>query len=182
MKHLTLTILAALTIPIHSAEDPAQADQTISITKLREAKVIGDLGVPLGTYVEIEAIIISGAELRTKEHDGSYLLKVTKVEGKPLKMPPTMSFTVPSHPLAKVANNPFDLYELKHDKRPSQLDSTEIRQLEKDYVGQTVTLKAYECGSFSGIPEEMIWQGPNFHFSTHLQIMFMPWTNPGILK
>jgi hypothetical protein len=58
--------------------------------------VIGQLGVPLGTVVQIDATVVAGSSLRFKIFDGKYLLKVSKVGASSVSNPPTCFFRI--HP------------------------------------------------------------------------------------
>lgn len=130
----------------------------------------------------IESIIISGDSLRMKGFAGQYLLKIVSLNGKELKSPPTMRFSVPGFAFAEIASNQFALYKLKMHEEAKGLTSDEIKALEEGYVGKLVKLVAYESGGFSGIPEfsELPddlpglmpnWQDTMFHFSTHLIVL-----------
>lgn len=51
-----------------------------------------ELGVPLGAVVRIQGVFFDGSKLREKATDGLTLLRVLKVNGKPLKSPPLVRF------------------------------------------------------------------------------------------
>jgi hypothetical protein len=138
--------------------------------------VVGKLGLPLGTAVEIEAEVVSGQSLRIKGYDSLYLLKVTHVDGKELSKPPLLRFSAPGFASAKLANHTFALYEMKHGTKAKSLDSSQVAELEKGYVGKTVRLVVYETGSFSGAPSKLpkdvpVWADFAFHFSTSLTVL-----------
>ncbi len=158
----------------------AAKKQSIHVDELNERPVIGKLGVPLGTVTEIKAQIVAGDELRMKEYQGIYLLKVTHVAGVKLNKPPLLRFSV-SVPVrafvgVSVASDHFGLYEMKNGKKAGSLDSEQIRELEKGYVGKTVRLVVYESGSFHGQPDKLPKDYPTpadtgFHFSTSLDVV-----------
>ena len=79
--------------------------------------MIGSLGVALGRATEIDAVVISGRDLRRKGFDSLYLLKVTHVGGKKLDKPTPLRFSVPSFISVELASHNFSLYEMKHGKR-----------------------------------------------------------------
>ncbi|MCA9256967.1 MAG: hypothetical protein KDA33_15065, partial [Phycisphaerales bacterium] len=138
--------------------------------------VIGSLGLPLGTVAEIHATIVDGDDLRMKTYQGAYLLRVTNVNGRPLEPSPVMEFSVPGFIGVELANDNFQLYEMKTGEKTGRLESDVIEDLQKDYVGREVKLAVYECGVYSGIPENLpddvvIWQGHGFSFSTWLVIL-----------
>lgn len=160
--------------PENSRAKPAQDSWTVE--EFNDHKILGHMGVPLGECVEIEATIIAGHSLHTKSDDGHYLLRVDSVEGKHLDKPPTLNFQVPAFVDAALVNNDFLLYEWKKGKKPSTLDSSEIAELEKDYVGKAVRLVVYESGGFSGIPDTLPkdvpdWQDKGFGFTTYLIVL-----------
>lgn len=151
-------------------------DTPISAAQLNERTVIGQLGVELGTAVEITAEIISGDSLRLKAHVGQYLLKVTHVNRVALKDPPTLEFQVPGYVDVELASGHFDLFELKHGERAERLDTSQIQDLESDYVGKTVRLGVYECGIFSGFPKNTLpgmtsWAARGYYFRTYLVVV-----------
>jgi hypothetical protein len=144
--------------------------------ELNRRNVVGNLGLPLGTTVEIEADVVSGSSLRSKAFDSLYLLKVTHVDGKALNNPPLMRFSTPGFASVKLANHTFALYEMKHGEKATRLDSSQIAELEKGYVGKKVRLVVYEVGSFHGIPNQLpkvvpVWADVGFHFSTSLTVL-----------
>ncbi len=145
----------------------------ITLEELDRRTVIGKLGLPLGTVVEIDAEITAGSELRLKGYQSLYLLNVTHVDGKKLNAPPLLRFSIPRFASVKLANHTFSLYEMKHGTKARSLDSSQIAELEKDYVGRSVRLVVYEVGSFHGAPNDLPkdvpeWADFGFHFSTSL--------------
>jgi len=156
-------------------KDAASATRP-SASSLAEHPIVGTLGVPLGTVVEIRAVIVAGSETRMKEYQSSYLLRVSKVDGQPLSLPPLMKFSVPGFVSVKLVNDDFDLYELKNGKKTGSLDSSQIEKLQKGYIGKQVRLAVYETGGYSGIPANLpsdvpIWQDHGFGFYTSLVIL-----------
>lgn len=141
-----------------------------------QPSVIGALGIPLGTVAEIRASVVAGSETGTKQHDGSYLLRVTEIDGRPIAVAPVLEFSVPSFVQVKLANDDFGLYELKTGTKAGELDSVEIKKLQKGYVGKQVRLVVYETGGYSGIPSNlpkdvMAWSDRGFGFSTSLVVL-----------
>ncbi len=153
--------------------------RAVSVSELNSGvAVIGELGVRLGTLVTIEATIVDGDELGSKMNWGSYLLKVTKVDGNPLNPAPMLHFYVFGSDV-DIEPDHFSLYEMKTGKKTGELNDRQIRELNKGYVGRKVRLLAYEEGAFYGNPtvseslwDCMIWQSaPNFCFQTRLAVM-----------
>ena len=50
--------------------------------------------MPLGTVAEIHASVVAGNMLRTKTYQGSYLLRVSAFDGRPLAPAPVMELVV----------------------------------------------------------------------------------------
>ena len=99
-----------------------------------------------------------------------------EVDGNVLKSSFITEFELAPGASAKLASDPFDLYELKYDKRVEGLESSEISKLEEGYVGRQVKLTVYETGAFRGIPRElpedaMIWQDHPFEFRSWLVVL-----------
>jgi len=125
-------------------------ENPITLEELNRRNVVGSLGLPLGTAVEIEAEVVSGNSLRQKKYDSLYLLKLMRVDGKDLSTAPLLRFSVPRFADVRLANHTFALYEIKHGTKAESLNSTQIAKLENGYVGQRVRLVFYEVGSFHG--------------------------------
>ena len=111
-----------------------------------------------------------------KQYQSSYLLRVTQVNGHSLARPPVMEFSVPGFVSVKLANDDFDLYELKTGTKTGRLDSAQIADLQKGYVGKQVRLAMYETGEYSGIPHNLpedvpVWPDRAFGFSTSLVVL-----------
>jgi hypothetical protein len=157
------------------ADAQEAAKGPITLDELNNRQVVGTLGKPLGTVVEIEAKVIEGSELRLKQFDGEYLLRVTHVDGNKLDQPAVLQFST-GFSVVELANDDFSLYELKHHKKASSLNSSQISELQKGYVGRSVRLAVYEVGSFRGVPkglpkDVLTWADVSFHFDTSLVIL-----------
>lgn len=151
------------------------AKRPITLDELNSRQVVGALGKPLGTALEIDAKVIAGSELRMKQYATAYLLKVSHVDGKKLESPAVLRFST-GFSNVKLANNHFSLYEMKHHKEAGSLDSSQIAELEKGYVGKSVRLAVYEVGGFRGRPTNLpddapLWADVGFHFDTSLVIV-----------
>lgn len=162
---------------LSSDRSPANAPATRpTLASLREHPVVGLLGLPLGTVAEVQATIIAGSELRMKAYDGIYLLRVTQVAGRQLDTPVNIEFTVRPFGDAKLPREASALYEMKTGNKATQLDSKEISELEKAYVGTQKRLLAFETGGYSGIPRDLprnifSWQDHSFAFLTSLIVL-----------
>lgn len=177
MKFLTFVVcVALLAFASRSSGQDKPTEAPITLEELTRRHVVGKLGLPLGTVVEIEVEVVSGRSLRRKGYDSLYLLKVTHVDGKEMTTPPLMQFTSPGFASTKLANNTFALYELKHGTKARNLDPAQIAEIEKGYLGKKVRLVVYEVGSFHGVPDQIPKGIPvgadfGFHFSTSLLLL-----------
>ena len=156
-------------------EDRADAEP-LTIADLNERQVIGQLGVPLGTVVEIKATVVAGDDLRRKQYQGAYLLRVTDVDGRLLESPPVMTFFVPGFSGVKLARNNFELHEIKTGAKVGSLNQEQVEKLQQGYVGKEMRLVVYEIGQFTGMPKELpndvlSWQDVGFGFRTLLNIL-----------
>lgn len=153
-----------------------QNPQPISIEELNARPIIGELGVPLGTVAEVDAVVVSGDEIRSKASSGTYLLKITHVDGNKLNEHRLMPFFVQAFAPVQLASNTFELYELKHGKKARSLGHDQIEEMEKGYVGKSIRLAVYEAGSFAGMPAKLpkdvpVWQDKGFRFATSLTVL-----------
>lgn len=159
-----------------NSQEKGAARPRITTAQIRNAEIIGSLGVPLGECVQIEAVVTKGG--RTKAQAGRYLLTVTHVAGNELVEPEKCFFYVHRFATARVrlANDAFGLHELQTGNKAGQIDSVEITELEQGYVGSRVSLLAYETGAFDGIPNNLpknvaLWAGHRYHLMTYLAVM-----------
>ncbi len=176
MKRTFLFVCVALAISSSAYGQGIPIESPITLEEINRRNVVGRLGVPLGTAVEIEAEVVSGSSLHLKGYDSHYLLKVTHVNGKEVGTPSLFGFSVPAFAAVKLANHTFALYEMKYGTKAMSLDSSQVAELEQGYVGRSVQLLAYEVGGFSGIPRELpkdapVWADTGFHFSTSLTVL-----------
>ena len=176
MKYTYILVCLALAIANSACGQDKPIESPITLEELFRRKVVGQLGLPLGTVAEIEAEVVSGSSLRRKAYDGLYLLKVTHVDGKELSSPPLVRFSSPEFASVELANDTFALYEMTHGKEANSLDSAQIAELEQGYVGKKARLVVYEVGSFRGIPGQLpedvpVWADSGFHFATSLTVL-----------
>ncbi len=105
-----------------------------------------------------------------------YFLQITSANGKQLKNVVSMKFYGGRFKNGSLASDAFQLYELKHGKKPGSLDDKQTAELEKGYIGSKVKLIAYESGMFRGVPRKLpkdypIWQDQGFHFANSLSVL-----------
>ena len=133
----------------------AGAPPQIRVEDLNARPVVGRLGLPLGTAVEVEATVVPGNALRVKNYASRYLLSVSRVNGKPLPAARMMEFSVPSFVQVGLARDAFALYEMKTGRKAESLGLEQIGPLEQDYVGAKRRLVVYEVGAFEGTPRNL---------------------------
>ena len=90
MKHISTSITLFLFIlpfsklvakePQESAED----SKALTTDEIIRAEVIGKLGIPLGTCVDIQATVEAARKPTSKQNSGKYFLKITHVKGNKL--------------------------------------------------------------------------------------------------
>lgn len=176
MNLSTIVVCVALALAGSSYGQDQSTEPPVTLEELNRRNVVGKLGLPLGTAVEIEAEVVSGRSLRRKGYDSLYLLKVMNVDDRELNPPPLMRFSSPGFASVELSSHTFALYEMKQGRKAKSLDSTQIAELEKGYVGKEVRLVVYEVGSFHGIPNQLpkdvpVWADFGFHFSTSLTVL-----------
>lgn len=176
MKETLLLIAVGFVVVDVASGQQTTAETPIDLTELSRRGVAGTLGLELGTTAEIEAEVIAGSSLRSKEYLSDYLLKVTRVDGRKLDRPPVLRFSVPGFASVKLANHTFSLYKMKLGTEANSLNSEQIAELERGYVGRTVRLVVYEVGSFGGMPRKLLkgvrrWLDVAFNFSTSLIVL-----------
>ena len=138
---------------------------------------IGKLGVPLGTLVEIKGEIVDGNSYARKAWTSSYLIEVSHINDAVLDKKRLLRFALAPYPKLPYPNESLALYELKKGhKAKGWVDSKEIAELQKGYVGKQIHLRVWEKGMFSGIPQNMpadsmLWQDHGFGFSTWLVLL-----------
>lgn len=147
----------------------------------KPASVIKEkLAFPFGTLVKLKFEIIDGASLKQKSLDGIYMMKIKEVNGNSLKEPFTLEFIDET---GEFPTENFALYKKIHRREAeNDLSSDEIKKMEKDYVGKTFIVLAYESGKFVGTPEEsdyvykkvhlprLIKQDVSFQFKNYMVI------------
>lgn len=110
----------------------ADVDQTVTL--------MGRLGQPLGTMMEVR---------------GTWKYPPVKKspEGKLLATKDTSLRFVVSHVNGKPLNPPLDIHRLEARTREG-VDAVALEQKKGALVGDTWTMRGYETGNYSGVPEE----------------------------
>ena len=78
-------IIAILLMATASYGDEVSQNVKASSISSGKVRIIGRLGLPLGTVFRVEGLYVDGSELRTKAYDHVILLKVIKVNDSGLK-------------------------------------------------------------------------------------------------
>jgi hypothetical protein len=169
-----------------SGQKAARPDQPVAISaesfRKKSAVLIGDLGYPLGTPLEIDATIVSEMD-HFETPTGHFLLKVTRVNEKELNPSVLMRFGVrPGLRNALVENEgQFDelcgfLRQPGNFLNSKPLSEEEIKTFERNYVGSRHKLSVYEAAHFEGVPEKLpsgknAWNGPTFGLYTTVAVV-----------
>jgi hypothetical protein len=133
-------------------------------------QVIGAMGLPLGTVREVVIEVEDGAATKSKDDASFYLAKILRIDGKDIKDPVVLQFRSRATAL-----------QSSYEARRQQLGgegrhlTSEIRDLNADYVGARFIITAYETGEFAGmppgVPSALAWQDSKFRFRTYLVII-----------
>ena len=159
-----------------STTRPTADPPALTIDDLNHRPITGRLGVPLGTLVTIDATVISGSSIGSKGAQGQYLLRVDRVDGRPLSPPPVLEF----YTMFVDDRMPTHVLDWSDDRRNGGERSTtaptadQLRTLEGGYVGRSFHVRAYEVGQFSGAPtnlRDVYWQDHGFLFGTALAVV-----------
>ena len=93
------------------AEPVRPALPDIDASQFNRARVIGNLGHPLGTVVRVTGVCTDDTETRSRADLGKALLKILTVNGKPLKQPFIVEFLRASKEVPKPSfGDRFDYY------------------------------------------------------------------------
>ena len=125
----------------------SRTSDTIHVSTLSRARVIGELGWPLGEIVTIEGIASDGAYTRKKSDLGAVVLRIRAVNGKPLKSEIVLHFL------------PFQGAPINAPSAGAEFK----------YVG-------YETGEYAGVPEKAFNYVPraattNYGFTTSFVVL-----------
>lgn len=185
-RAVLIATLLLLTVPVQAdelsveqSEAPAFAKPRMSVRQLKDhnVEIIGDLGLPLGTAADLTAWIVSAKQPGAVEKDdgeGRYLLMVTHVNRRPLPTPVKLEFRAHRFAKSTLANNSFELYELKKGRKTGSLGDAQRQEIEQGYLNRIVTVTAYEDGRFSGTPSNLrgaMWQDKGYHFENYLIVL-----------
>lgn len=170
MKNIIAALILLVALPVSGRSE------TVSWRDIgKSVKIIGRLGVPMGTVVKIKATLISGADLPNRPFDhrltASRFLRVESVDSVPCEERPVMHF--------------------REDYLPDAVDSQGKpigrAPLEESAIGTNFTLLAFERGSTpvnpAGAPENSFRfvqemaepdSKANPHFMTTLWVVVKP--------
>lgn len=158
------------------------------------AKILGALGKPLGTVMEIEAVVVSERENNTMVAGTIFVLRVDKVDGAPIARPVNLRFKVEGKTVIKVAPGESELTKLLTDMQTPggtmridplvpmfvegpTITPAEAEAIRANYVGSRHRLVVYETGVFWGMPDNLPPDGESFissqrfGFHSHLVVL-----------
>ena len=176
IKRIQRLIVLLAVFGLHSNSTLAQSNRNmiVHVSDIGTSiTVIGKIGLPMGTVAKINAVIINGAETGCKGDCGSYLLKVLSVGGNTLTNSVLMSFMDST---GKIPNEAFGRAKQVFGKKVESLTDADIDKINRNFVGRSLWLLAYENGEFSGQPNALpadfpIPQDIGFSFQTQLTIV-----------
>jgi hypothetical protein len=137
MKNIIAVLILLVALPVSGRSE------TVSWRDIgKSVKIIGRLGVPVGTVVKINATLISGTDVPNGPFDhrlpNSRFLRVESVDGVPCEERPVMHFTEDYLP----------------DGEGSDGKPIGRAPLNESAIGTTFTLLAFESGCIGGKPPE----------------------------
>ncbi len=141
-----------------------------------------NLDFPFGTLLKLKVEIVDGTDLKMKVFEGRYLVKIKEINGVSVAKPLIMEFEDDS---GEFPTEDFSLYKKLYNKEAEHdFSLDQIKKMQKDYVGKTFTVLAYESGKFVGNPKEsdyvykkvhlprLIRQDVSFQFKNYIVIDF----------
>ena len=157
---LLLVCLGGLTACDRSVEELVEPVETedpspITMEEFYERGLLGELGVPIGKMMTVNATVYDGRETRMKAYTSRYLLKVTAVNGVTLDSEPLMEFHNSQWSGVPLAETHSQLREMLEGEASGKLTAEQIAELKKGYAGKSVTVLAYETGGFFGRPPNL---------------------------
>jgi hypothetical protein len=139
-------MVGGLALFISFAATPAThpTSQPVSLDEVRERGVIGQLGVPLGTMVEVTGTVVPNNSRRKADGGEPFFLQIYAVDGKPLTKPVEYAF---------------------RERLPGYVTSPK--------VGESFDLRGYETGGYDGVPLHYSapWQDTGFYFTTKFLVL-----------
>ena len=129
---------------------------------------------PFGTALKMTIEIVRGELLDAVYYGSSYVLKIKSVEGKSVGGNVILDF---EDKTGHFPRNGFDLHKYLYGKEVGSMGRDTEERMNKEYVGRTYEVIAYESGEFTGIPngysnyiEPVADFG--FHFKNYIVIVY----------
>jgi hypothetical protein len=144
----------------------------------KSVRVIGALGMPLGTFAMVEAELVAGPRVDPREYfDRTYFLRVIRVRGIPLEHCPVLRYDTIGALGWNPTSPPESLSALQQQLRNEATSAARRAELMTQFDGKVFKLLVYETGSFEGGPREEPPEGVffpsemNFSFITSLKVI-----------
>ena len=124
----------------------------LCVTILRAAGPLGHearfanksrLGIPLKTQAIVEAEVVRAEDVGRKDHAGTYLLQIIKVNGAELLPKQVFRFKAGAG-VPKIPADAFELYKEITGKTVDELPQEELRLAEEGFIGKKLTYLASE--------------------------------------
>lgn len=173
-----------------AAESKTPLSVTTDAISKGEVIVRGVLGKPLGTFVEIEAVVVKRVREFPYVPEVSYELRIEKIDGRVVEQQITAPFSVIGMTEIKVASSPSELekllaelqagHRLRVDLTKQELtdappiSAAEAEAIRRDYVGSRHKLVVFETAQFFGVPGDLpvdcgyLLAPGGFRFEAHL--------------
>ncbi len=160
------------------ADSTASRQIQVSAHDLRNgsAVVLGDLGLPLGTPVEVEGSVVTAKSVRRMSLTDEYLLVIDTVKGKKLDSVITFGFWVEDSTKSLMVNTDLGLrWLLAGMVEEFEITQEQANKLLRDYTKVRRKLLVFETAVFLGRPLNLpptapLRSGPAFGFETHLVV------------
>lgn len=179
MVVIRVTAIAFAILASAACQAAEKQPRTISVADFNRStvEITGLLGLKLGTFAEIEAMIVDGASLLgRKDLQFAFLLSVEKVNGKQLPAPLVIQFQIPFRNLNLVVSY-HDLPKV-NDRfaNPPKPSDEEFEAMKRRYVGSRYKLAVYETGIVGGHPDKLTddigpWANFRPYFHTYLEVL-----------
>jgi hypothetical protein len=172
MKPLLFITLLLVNLKLSAQESRPDSSYIDYKDLYSKVKIVGKLGQPLGTIMEIKCRIVDDKP-SYRLHKGIYQLNILEINKKPVTEKIISEFE------DETGNLPaydFALYKFLYKKDTGILNSDMVEKMNKEYVGKEFTLFAYETGSYVGLPDNYykyapMRNGTSFYFKTFLIVI-----------
>lgn len=176
-RAVSMVLVCINTLALADSTAPRQIQVSARDLRNGSAVVLGDLGLPLGTPVEVEGFIVLAKNVRRVSLIDEYMLVIDTVNGRELDSTKTYSFWVESSTRSLMANTEMGLKMLleglagEHD-----ITREQANKLLLDYTKTRRKLLVFESAVYFGRPLNLPATAPHtsapaFGFETYLVVI-----------